>query len=210
MATRRRQRYRVKIFNELVDIIENEWGKKVDEDDLSIWKQTEDKYKPVFRTKTTWELLRQQAPTVSWWKGVWFKHHTPKYDFFHWIVIQNRLATWDRMSFWNRGINPSCVLCHAPQETRDHFFFGCLLMRGFLQSTYTNKWSELTSMILDNSGGFLRNFLVPYTLQATVHALWERNERRHGAIARLARDIGKSSGSSSKEPMSFFTPTRRA
>ena len=176
MATRRRQRYRVKIFNELVDIIENEWGKKVDEDDLSIWKQTEDKYKPVFRTKTTWELLRQQAPTVSSWKGVWFKHHTPKYDFFHWI------ATWDRMSFWNRGISPSCVLWHAPQETRDHLFFGCsyslevwsLLMRGFLQSTYTNKWSELTSMILDNSGAFLRNFLVQYTMQATVHALWEK------------------------------------
>ncbi|KAF8052483.1 hypothetical protein N665_1555s0008 [Sinapis alba] len=104
------------------------------------------------------------------------------------------------MQTWNRGVNPACVLCRAPQETRDHLFFECsystevwtVLMGGMLQSSFTSKWSELLALIMDNSGDYLNIFLTRYTMQAAIHSIWrERNERRHGAIATPARELVK-------------------
>lgn len=152
---KRRRRHRSDMLNEVEVTIEDQRSKMLNEDDMSLWKQPDGKYKPVFKTKFTWELLRRKEERVLWWRGVWFKHHTPKYAFFHWIAIQNRLATGDRMLTWNRGINPACILCRARQETKDHLFFECsyssevwsLLMSGLLQSSFTTKWSELLDLI---------------------------------------------------------------
>lgn len=200
MTTQRRRRHRADILNEVETIIEDQRSKLLNEDDISLWKQPDGKYRPVFKTKFTWEVIRRKEQRVSWWKGFWFKHHTPKYAFFHWIAIHNRLATGDRMQTWNRGVNSACILCRASQETRDHLFFECsyssevwsLLMSGLLQTSFTSKWSELLVLIMDNSGDFLTNFLTRYTLQAAIHSIWrERNERRHGAIATPARELGK-------------------
>ena len=48
------------------------------------------------------------------------------------------------------------------------------------------------AIIMDDSGNFLRNFLIPYSLQATLHARWrKRNERRHDTFARQEKDINK-------------------
>ncbi|KAF8091040.1 hypothetical protein N665_0456s0003 [Sinapis alba] len=65
-------------------------------------------------------------------------------------------------------------------------------MGGLLQSSFTSKWPELLDLIMDNSGDFLTIFLTRYTLQAAIHSIWrEWNERRHGAIATPARELGK-------------------
>ena len=54
--------------------------------DQSLWKQSNDKFKPAFKTKLTWELTRKQAHPLQWPKGVWFQHSIPKLAFFHWLT----------------------------------------------------------------------------------------------------------------------------
>lgn len=71
------------------------------EADYSVWKQSPDRYQAIFRTKNTWNLLRQEGSMVDWHKGLWFEHHTPKFAFFTWLAIQNRLTKGDRMLAWN-------------------------------------------------------------------------------------------------------------
>ena len=158
--------------------------------DQALWKQGTDKFKSIFVTKFTWELTRKHEAPVTWWKVIWFQHCTPKYAFLHWVAIHNRLSTGDRMLAWNASVNPSCILCHDPLETRDHLFFECayssevwsLLMSSLLQGRYTTKWSELVDLSMETNQGFLEGFLIKYTIQATIYSLWkERNERRHGA-----------------------------
>lgn len=200
MASRRRRRHRCDLLNELETLIENQRGEMTTRRDQSLWKQSNDKFRPVFKTKLTWELIRQHEQTVQWSKGVWFHHGTPKFAMFHWLTYQDRLATGDRMLSWNANINPSCVLCRDPLETRNHLFFECpystevwsLLMRGLLQSNFTTQWVELMELVLDTTGGLLQTFLTRYALQATIYTLWrERNNRRHCATPIAAVPLAK-------------------
>lgn len=106
----------------------------------------------------------------------------------------------DRMLAWNASTNPSCILCQAPMETREHLFFECsyssevwsLLMSGLLQGRYSTKWSELMDLSLDTNKGLLETFLIRYTIQATICLLWkERNDRRHGDTLTSAVALAK-------------------
>lgn len=123
-----------------------------------------------------------------------------KYAFIHWLAIQNRLATGDRMMTWNVGANSLCVLCQNVIESRDHLFFECpysaevwsKLARGLLRGSFTTLWSELMVLIKDNNGGLLKRFLLRYTLQVTLSSLWrERNDRRHGSQPIMAGPLVK-------------------
>ena len=200
LSNRRRRRHSVDVFNEVEKICEDQRLKLTGATDVALWKQSEGKYQAVFKTKQTWELIRKEDPPVQWWKSIWYRHHIPKYAFLHWLAIQNRLSTGDRMLTWNVGVNPSCVLCQNVMESRDHLFFECSysaevwskLVRGLLLNSYTTLWSELMVLILDTNGGLLERFLIRYTLQVTVFFLWrERNERRHGSTPILAGSLVK-------------------
>lgn len=158
------------------------------EEDCAVWKSSPDAYKHVFSTKNTWSLLHQQAQTVDWHKSLWFKHHTPKFAFFTWLAIQNRLTTGDRMLQWSSSINPACVFCNQ-LETRDHLFFSCpfaaevwsRLTKNLLRGRFTTDWTEII-VITKDSQDFLSKFLTRYVFQLSIHSLCrERNDRSHGA-----------------------------
>jgi ribonuclease HI len=59
------------------------------------------------------------------WEKVWDKALWPKISTFLWLVIHNRILTWDNLR--KRGfVGPSiCVLCHSQEETKEHLFNGC-------------------------------------------------------------------------------------
>ena len=125
----------------------------------------------------------------SWSKAVWFKHATPKYSFHIWTAMRDRLSTCDRMLRWNASINSTCVLCQQEVETRNHLFFSCSystriwqkMMRGLLQSRYTEDWEAIIAILLDGRQDNVRLFLLRYAFQAAAHTIWwERNHRRHG------------------------------
>ncbi|KAF8101652.1 hypothetical protein N665_0202s0015 [Sinapis alba] len=200
IANRRRRRHRLDVYNEVEDLIVAQREKMIPIPDQPLWKQGTAKFKPAFTTKLTWVLTRRCEPSVTWWKAIWFQHSTPKYAFLHWVTVHNRLSTGNRMLAWNASINPSCTLCQAPLETREHLFFECayssevwsILMLGLLQTSFTTRWSDLMDLSMDSNRGLLETFLIRYTIQATIFSLWkERNERRHGATPTTASMLAK-------------------
>ena len=49
--------------------------------------------------------------------------HKSKFNL--WLVLQNRLATCDRVSRWMHGCNVICCLCNIENESVLHLFFHC-------------------------------------------------------------------------------------
>lgn len=81
--------------------------------------------KKTFSSSETWQVLRERHQEYHWEKAVWFIYATPKYSFIIWIAIKEILSTWDHIHSSNENIDPSCVLCQDPMETRKHIFFEC-------------------------------------------------------------------------------------
>lgn len=98
----RRRRHRVQELNDIEDEIEVIKRRVNQDDDISLWRKSDDKYSKSFSKKTTWLCLRQAQPRCDWSKGIWFPHYMPKYSFFVWVAIKNRLQTTDRIQQWNR------------------------------------------------------------------------------------------------------------
>ena len=99
------------------------------------------------------------------------------------------------MQMWNTAVNPVCVLCDEANETCSHLFFNCKyskevwkeLVGGILQGAFTTEWNHLVGMVSQATLPPTKQFLLRYTFQATVHALWrERNNRRHGETPQSA------------------------
>ncbi|XP_056847430.1 uncharacterized protein LOC130498096 [Raphanus sativus] len=100
-----------------------------------------------------------------------------------------RLQTTDRMQIWNTSINTTCVLCNSTPESCAHLFFDCSYTRkiwrslvgGLMQDSFTTDWSNLIALVSKPWLTPIKTFVLRYTLQAAVHAIWwERNARRHG------------------------------
>ena len=95
------------------------------QEDICLWKRENGDFKSEFSTSQTWNLTRHKLQKVSWYKGVLFSEATPRFSFFAWLAILNRLATGDRMIRWNPQAISTCGLCNLTTETRDHLFFEC-------------------------------------------------------------------------------------
>lgn len=105
-----------------------------------MWRSSDHKFQKRFTTKATWDQIRTTRLQREWYKGIWFKHATPKYSFFAWLAVLDMLSTGDRMKGWGSGQRSSCVFCDGIEETRDHHFFGC---------SYSSEiWNTLTRKLL--------------------------------------------------------------
>ncbi|XP_048604689.1 uncharacterized protein LOC125582176 [Brassica napus] len=121
----RRRSHRVNILNRVELEIERYKENWVDEEDISLWRNSKGKCMKTFSTSETWQNIREKHTLCSWYSAVWFKHATPKYAFITWMVMLGRLSTGDRMKNWNANVDASCVLCNNPLETAEHLFFQC-------------------------------------------------------------------------------------
>lgn len=198
----RRRRHRLTDLNHIEDEIE---GVTLNvENDVSLWRDKGDKYKKNFSSKRTLHQIRNVQPTQEWYKGVWFKHSTPKYSFFTWLAIHNRLSTGDRMRTWNINQQNDCVFCRARNESRNHLFFHChysaevwrKLMGTFMDNRFSLDWDQLVAMLTGTTYDTLQLFIFRYAFQSALYHLWrERNGRRHGEAptppARLTSLIDK-------------------
>jgi hypothetical protein len=65
----------------------------------------------------------QQGDNI--WSKIWRKELWPKVSTFLWLIIHNRILTWDNLR--KRGFTgPSmCILYQAQEETKEHLFNGC-------------------------------------------------------------------------------------
>lgn len=198
---RRRRHHRVDFLNKVEEELDRYRNRDLGvEQDVTLWRGLQNKFRPNFSTKDTWCQIRSAGLLQPWVKGVWFSNSTPKYSFFMWLATLNRLSTGDRMLAWNGGVNPSCVFCNDPWETRDHLFFSCVfsariwenLSRRILGIHFTLAFEDILSLI---SGTVLKRtsrFIMRYAFQVTAYSIWcERNGRRHGALPRTSDDIIK-------------------
>ena len=134
-------------------------------------------------------VLRDAKSQCDWAKAVWFSQATPKFAFMVWLSMQGRMSTMDRIAKWNHGIDTTCVLCRSANESRNHLFFECSystqiwekITTGILQNAYTNIWSGIQRLILDDTRDKWSLFCIRYVFQAVIYAIWrERNKIRHG------------------------------
>lgn len=102
------------------DEIEKSRSSRGHDEDVSLWLKGKGQYKKVFSSKGTWELIRGKHQLCHWDNLVWFKYATPKNLFILWMALKGRLATGDRMRYWDGNTNVACVLCNEPLGTLEH------------------------------------------------------------------------------------------
>lgn len=114
----------------------------------------------IFRSSTTWELLRPREEIKDWVDVVWFKGGIPKHQFTMWIANYDRLPTRSRLAAWGLPLSPLCPLCSKHEETIDHLLLSCeftidvwkeVLLRCVSPSTMFTTWAELLSWIRSSS-----------------------------------------------------------
>ncbi|KAF8064720.1 hypothetical protein N665_1171s0001 [Sinapis alba] len=179
-SNHRRRTHRVPVFNEIEEEIEKVRGKmQQGVEDTSLWKTSSGKFKRNFSTSETWEIIREKYSV----------YETPKYSFFVWLAVRNRLSTGDRMKNWYGSVDSSCIFCKAPVDTVEHLFFECSfskviwdeLMKGVLGDRYTANWSEILRLLTRPGQDNTHAYTIRYLFQATLHSSWrERNKRKHG------------------------------
>ncbi|KAL1221724.1 hypothetical protein V5N11_026174 [Cardamine amara subsp. amara] len=191
---------------ELLNLVETELDKIRDRGlnqsmDVSLWRGVGGKFTSKFSSKDTWNQIRESVQPKQWYKGVWFSHSTPKYSFIVWLAVHDRLSTGDKMMMWNVGADPKCIFCQAPIESRDHLFFTCSytsqvwynLTSRILLHRYTSSFSDILTMMSDQSLSGKVRFIMRYVFQASTHAIWrERNRRRHGEVPNPPSSITRS------------------
>jgi hypothetical protein len=77
------------------------------------------------------------------WERIWKINHWPKVCTFLWLVIQNKILTWENLL--KRGFTgPSrCPLCCIQEETTEHFLNQCT----FSPRTYGTKWLQSCTLL---------------------------------------------------------------
>jgi hypothetical protein len=151
-------------------------------------------HKTFFNCFETWEVLRENMPTVSWWKTVWFSKAIPRHSFILWLAFQDALPTKARMSTWGYGGNVLCPFCYGCIESRDHLFFSCsfsrriwkILLSACLVSDPRQEWDDVvewSSAAL--KGKSLWTTLCRLCFAAAVYHIWrQRNDLLHGNVPR--------------------------
>ncbi|XP_023634840.1 uncharacterized protein LOC111829597 [Capsella rubella] len=141
-----------------------------------------------FSTQMTWDVVRPRDSPKDWASQVWFKGSTPRHAFNMWIAHLDRLPTLTRLASWGLHVNPTCSLCSASPEIRDHLFIDCAFTAsiwdlicnrlGYLHQPFSNwsglmRWSKHRS---ETAPKVLRLLLV----QALVYTVWrQRNNLIH-------------------------------
>ncbi|XP_016733756.1 uncharacterized protein [Gossypium hirsutum] len=75
------------------------------------------------------EAIRTRGIKVEWHCLLWFPLHVPKHSLIAWMVILNRLPTWDRLLAFGISVDTYCFFCIDAVEKRDYIFFECNFSR---------------------------------------------------------------------------------
>ncbi|XP_018464335.1 uncharacterized protein LOC108835601 [Raphanus sativus] len=135
----------------------------------------------IFRSSTTWEVLRPREEVKDWVDIVWFKGGIPKLAFTMWIANYNRLPTRSRLAAWGLPISSDCPFCSRYEETRDHLMLSCpystavwqeVLRRCHPPSSMFTSWSELLSWVRSSPSKKL-TLLRKLAVQAVIFNIWK-------------------------------------
>lgn len=93
-----------------------------DREDTYEW-EVEGKIRNRYNTGEIYTYLKGLRVTVPWAKVVWPSYGIPRHSFLTWLVLLDRCPTKDRLVKWGLAVNPTCLLCNAVDESRNHLFF---------------------------------------------------------------------------------------
>ncbi|CAN1725564.1 hypothetical protein LINPERHAP1_LOCUS139 [Linum perenne] len=105
-----------------------------------------------FTVSGAWNDLRPTASIVPWYRVVWGKLLIPRHSFICWLVMQNRLATKQRLAKWGIGVDIKFSFCAQPDD-RDHIFADCVFGQrvcaacGLPDSLTCKDWGTITSFL---------------------------------------------------------------
>lgn len=146
----------------------------------------------VFRSNTTWDMLRPRQDTKNWVDVIWFKGAIPKLSFQMWIANYDRLPTRTRLAAWGLPITTQCPFCSNFDETRDHLLLSCEYSKAIWKEVFIRchppsapllDWSELLSWIRRAPSPQLI-LLRKLATQTTVFHLWkQRNNLIHNHLS---------------------------
>lgn len=137
-----------------------------------------------YATGTIYKLLKNIGDLVPWSKVIWFFGGIPKHKFLAWLFTLNRCPTRDRIMDWGLQTNPSCLLCVAENESRDHMFFDWTyawsiweVIARKVNLPPQRRWEDSLIALQSLIGSKALQLLA---WQATINCLWtERNLRLH-------------------------------
>ena len=147
----------------------------------------------IYSIQRAYSLLRDQAPKVNWRTLICHNTATPKSVFILWLMLQDKLATCDRLVKWLPNISPLCSLCLAHDENVQHLFFDChfsaAVWNRMLLLLQQNKFCgstihELRRVLWQSRKRSSRSRLYVSCFTKTVYEVWrQRNTKLHQGTA---------------------------
>lgn len=201
VASEKANRCRRNHWNDTYGHIEDEIHKVYlrNDEDVSLWRSFNNKYKANFNTKVTKGLVRNSLPCKDWCNGVWFANATPKYSF-TWLAMINRLATGDRKQNWTSTQRTDCIFCGNANKSCDHLFFSCRSLSQvwknqvgkLLGASFSTQWNQLVNLLNIYVDNWTFQFIYRYVFQASLYDIWgEQNKRRHGEALTHSTSLAK-------------------
>ena len=165
-----------------------------DEEDEVMWKHGQDDFRDSFSSNKTWSLI--------WHRVIWFPRRVPRFAFFAWLAIKDRLSKGARMRNW--GLTQPCLFCGEHVETRDHLYFACPytytvwieVVGNLFGDAPDPDWETTLERITTRATDLLSAILLRLAFQVAIYYFWiERNNRRHNhttkPASQLCREIDK-------------------
>ena len=141
-----------------------------------------------FTVSSTWNHFRHRMPVVNWYHTIWFPQAIRRHSFIVWLVIQDRLATQNKLLKWGLTNSVSCVFCRASVEDRNHFFFCCQFTAGIWirilrfcgNFRMPRSWENEFLWVIATKGKSFCSITKRIAWSATIYHLWgQRNSRIH-------------------------------
>lgn len=95
---------------------------------------------------TIWDGIRPTGALPAWYGFVWCKYSVPRFAFTTWLIVQERLLTKDKLTYYRRDVDRSCVMCGIAEETHSHLFCNCSFIRRILSNwdlPISDSWDEI-------------------------------------------------------------------
>lgn len=167
-----------------------------DEEDLYEWTVNGTQWDK-FKTGSIYSLLKRHAATVPWYQTIWCKRGIPKHNFLSWLFVLNRCPTRDRLLSWGLNVDPTCLLCNAASESRDHLLFDCPYSWEIWSSVTTRcsvtsprDWPSIVSYLTSLRLPKPHKKLLLIAWQCSIYLLWtERNSRIHRGCFRPPQSL---------------------
>lgn len=133
---------------------------------------------------TIYEDLSPHRPHPPWFSFVWHNFNPPRYAFYTWLILKERLLTKDRMILFHMHTDVNCVLCQNMDESHEHLFCNCFFSRTILNHCpvmVSSNWSDFYSgTCIVNQLDPIKMKIAHMFISAAFYHIWEeRNFRIH-------------------------------